>query len=348
MCDALLVPLKTVALLQAVDVLPPEQGAQSTTSPHEHGHDVANVGSLPPEPGVQSTPSPREDGHVAATVGSLPPEPGVHSTPSPREDDRSGATVAPFPPNRGEHIAPSPLEDGRPSATEATPQRDPNGQSALGLCVDNICHKTSSAPSATSPFEAPTASRSDSQDVRVALRCGYGNRGSSRSPRALRSRSSRKTGRNLPMATIMEECRNIVVSGLHPDSCEARNSFLPPGALPVANEPVGNKRPPGLSEATLLAPICAPSHPDELRRGDLKEQTSRTARAVRTTPFGVDAYQMLPAYMTDVSPCQSTWTSPEPPASPRNVSGTTDATGPGECASHIGPEHEAGVRQETG
>ena len=57
---------------------------------------------------------------------------------------------------------------------------------------------------------------------------------------------------------------------------------------------------------------------------------------------------MLPAYMTDISPSQSTWTSQEPPASPRNVSGTTDATGPGECASHNGPIHEASVRQETG
>ena len=52
--------------------------------------------------------------------------------------------------------------------------------------------------------------------------------------------------------------------------------------------------------------------------------------------------------MTDVLPSQSRWTSPEPPASPRNVSGTTDATGPGECASHNAPEHEAVGRQETG
>ena len=56
---------------------------------------------------------------------------------------------------------------------------------------------------------------------------------------------------------------------------------------------------------------------------------------------------MPPAYMTDVSPSQSRWTSPEPPDSPRNVSGTTDAS-PGEYASHNGPEHEAAVRQETG
>ena len=122
---------------------------------------------------------------------------------------------------------------------------------------------------------------------------------------------------------------------------------MAPGALPAAKEPMGNKRPPGLTEATPLAPILRAPSP-ELRRGDLKEQTPRTARAVLITPFDVDEYQMLPAYMTDVLPSQSRWTSPEPPASPRNVSGTTDATGPGECASHNAPEHEAVGRQETG
>ena len=67
-----------------------------------------------------------------------------------------------------------------------------------------------------------------------------------------------------------------------------------------------------------------------------------------TTPFDVDAHQMPPAYMADVSPTQSRWTSREPPASSRKVSGTTDATGPGECASHHGSDHEAPVRLETG
>ena len=288
-----------------VDVLPPEPGLQSTYSSREDGR-VATTGDfLPLRLGVQSTPSPREGGRVAATVDSSPPEPGVRSTPSPREVDRTGATVGPFPPNQGEHIIPGPREDGRPSATEASPQRDPNEQNAHGLRVDNTCRKNSRAPSTTSSFEAPTASRSDSQDVRVALRCGYGNTGSSRSSRALRSKSSRMTGRSLPVATIKEECRNVVISGFHPDSCEAGDSSLAPGVLPAANEPAGNKPPPGLTEVTPLAPICAPPHSDELRRGDLKEQTLRISRAVLTTPFDVDPYQMLPAYMTNVSPSQS-------------------------------------------
>ena len=79
-----------------------------------------------------------------------------------------------------------------------------------------------------------------------------------------------------------------------------------------------------------------------------EKQTLRTARAVLTTPFDVDPRQMLPAYLTGVSPSQSRWTSPELPASPRNGSGTTDATSLGECASHNGPEDEAAVKQETG
>ena len=113
-------------------------------------------------------------------VSPLPSEPGVRSTPSPHEG-RTGATVGHFPPDLGEHIAFGPREDGHPSATEASPQRDSNGQNALGLRVDNTCRKISRASSTTSFFEARTASRSNSQDLRVTLRCGYGNTGSSRS-----------------------------------------------------------------------------------------------------------------------------------------------------------------------
>ena len=158
---------------------------------------------------------------------------------------------------------------------------------------------TSSASSTTSLFYATATSRSDSQDVRVALRCGYGSTGSSTSSRALRSRSSCKTGRNLPLNAIKEECRKIVTSDLQPDPCQTRDSSSAPGASPAANETMGNKRP--------LAPICAPPRPDELRRGGLKEQTPRTARAVLITPFDGDA-QKLPTYMADVSPPQSRWT----------------------------------------
>ena len=91
-----------------------------------------------------------------------------------------------------------------------------------------------------------------------------------------------------------------------------------------------------------------PPHPDEMRRGGLKEQTPRTARTVLTTPSDVDARQMIPAYTANFSPSQSRWISREPPSSSHNVSGTADAIAPGECASHNGPYHEAAVRQEPG
>ena len=95
--------------------------------------------------------------------------------------------------------------------------------------------------------------------------------------------------------------------------------------MTAANEPVEDKRPPqGLTVATPLGPICAAPNPDQPQRGNLKKQTPRTAWAVLTTSFDVDPRQMLTAYMTHVSPSQSRWTSPEPPVSLRNVSGTTE------------------------
>ena len=137
-------------------------------------------------------------------------------------------------------------------------------QSALGPRVDDTSRSVSRASATTSSFKAPTTSMRDSQDVRVTWRCGYGNTGPSRSFRALRSRSSRKTDRNSPLCTIKGKCRYVVNSGLHPDTCEARDSSSAPGASPAANEPVDDKRPPqGLTEATPLAPICAPPYPDE-------------------------------------------------------------------------------------
>ena len=79
----------------------------------------------------------------------------------------------------------------------------------------------------------------------------------------LDSKSSRKTGRNLPLCTIKEKCRDIVDSGLHPDPCEAMEFSSAPGASSAANELVEDKRPPqGLTEATPLAPICALPYPD--------------------------------------------------------------------------------------
>ena len=94
-------------------------------------------------------------------------------------------------------------------------------------------------------------SRSDFQDVRAALRCGYGDKGPSRTTRALRSRSSRTTSRNLPQCTIDVDDRSVVSSDFHPDQSVAGGSSLAHGVLPEATELVENKCPPqGVSVAT--------------------------------------------------------------------------------------------------
>ena len=151
------------------------------------------------------------------------------------------------------------------------------------------------------------------------------------------------------MCTINKECRNMVNSALRLDTCEAKGFSSAPVAPPAANEPVKDKHPPQrLTEATSLAPIYVPPCRDESRRGDLKEQTPRAARAVLTTLFALDLLYLPPAYMADVSLTQSRWTSREPPAYSRKVSGTADATGPGESGFHPGPDHESPMRLETG
>ena len=230
-------------------------------SPREDARIAVTVGSSPPEVGMRIALGPSEEGRIVETVVSTcssPPEPGVRRTPGPREDARIATTVGSFPAKLGTRIVLGPREDGRTSAAVASPPREPDGRHALGLRVEDISRNISRASSTISSLEAPTTSRSDSQDTSVALRCGYGNTGPSRSFRALRSRSSREIGRNLPLYTI-NECRNIVTSGLHPDPCEARDSSSAPGASPAANEPVEDTpRPQDLAEATPLVPICAP------------------------------------------------------------------------------------------
>ena len=62
----------------------------------------------------------------------------------------------------------------------------------------------------------------------------------------------------------------------------------------------------------------------------------------------MDPLQMPSAYTADVSPTQSRRTGREPPAPPRNVSGTAATIGPGECASRPGLDDEALARQEAG
>ena len=192
------------------------------------------------QPGTRITPGPREDGRTVEAVGftgSSPPEQGMPIAPGPREDGRTCATVAATPRKRGYALG-SRLEDTRRNILRAS--------------------------STTSSFETPATSWINSQDVRVALRFGYGNMGLPTSFQALRSTSSREIGRNLPLYTIKEDRRKMVTSGLHPDPCKARGSSSAPGASPAANDTMEDKRSrQSLTQATPLATICAPPYPDE-------------------------------------------------------------------------------------
>ena len=71
-------------------------------------------------------------------------------------------------------IAPGPRENGCTSPAVAAPPQEAGN--ALDPRVDDTRRNISRASSTTSSFEAPTTSRSDSEDVMVALRCGYGNK----------------------------------------------------------------------------------------------------------------------------------------------------------------------------
>ena len=261
---------------------------------------VDSVAPSPPAPGMRAAPVPREDGPLVETVGttcSSPPAPGMRASPDLREDGRLPAAVGSSPPAPGMLVAPDPGEDDCMIAAVVSPPRAPGVPGTPGPRANDTSRNFPRASSLTSCFEATTMSGSGSQDVRVALRCGYGNTGPSRTTRALRSRSSRKTSRNLPLRTNIEDDRSVLSSDFHPDQSVAAYSSWTLGVSPEATELVENKcprqgdtcLPQGLTTATLLVPKCAPSYPDELRRGDLRGQIPRAARAVLTTPFAVDA-----------------------------------------------------------
>jgi len=196
---------------------------------------------------MRTAPDVCEDGRLPAAVGSSPPVPGMLVAPVSGEDDGMIAAVA-------------------------SPPRAPGVLGTPGPRVNDTSRHFSRASSPTSSFKATTMSRSDSQDVRVALRCGYGNPGPSTTTRALCSRSSRNTSRNLPLRTIIEDDRSVVSSDFHLDQSVVEDSSLSHGVSPEATELVENKcprqgdtcHPQGLNAATPLETKCAPSYPDEL------------------------------------------------------------------------------------
>lgn len=117
---------------------------------------------LPRSQGARSVPGAREDDPSRHAVRVLR-KPGACSPPSLCEDDSSHGVVRSPP----EHARAAPLLLAK---TTRHPTRDDPGSHG------NKTRRTvSRANSTTPPFKAPTMSRIDSQDLRVALSCGHGN-----------------------------------------------------------------------------------------------------------------------------------------------------------------------------
>ena len=123
---------------------------------------------MPRKPGACGTSSLREDSTNPNVVRS-PPEPGKRCAPGPRENDASRIIA---------RLSPAPGTLSDPS---------PHGN-------DTRC-TISRAKNTTPPFKASATSRSDSEDVRIVSRCGYGNPGprdgSGSSTRSLHARPAR-------------------------------------------------------------------------------------------------------------------------------------------------------------
>ena len=86
-------------------------------------------------------------------------------------------------------------------------------------------------------------SRSPSQDVRVAWRCGYGSTVLLISTRAFRSRSSLRTSRKLLLRTTNKDGRRVVSSDFRPDQSVEGGSSSTPGVSLEATESTKNKCP---------------------------------------------------------------------------------------------------------
>lgn len=111
----------------------------------------------------------------------------------------------------------------------------------------------------------------------------------------------------------------------------------------MANGPVEDDYPPqGLTHAKPLELHRALPYPDELRRGGMRGQTPRVARAVLATPYVVNSLKIPPACMEDISPTLhfSRWTGQEPPSPSHNILRTAEMAGPGEYASCPGLDKE--------
>ena len=222
---------------------------RTAPGPHEDGPLVETVGttySSPWAPGMHTAPGSREDGPLVKTVGttfSSPPAPGLRTAPGLRQDGRLLAAVGTYPPAPDQLVTPGPGEDDCMIAAVAYPPRAPGVPGTLGPRVNDTSRKFPRAPSRLHILRQPPYPAVTPKHVRVALKCGYENTGRSKTTRALRSRSSRKTSRNLPLRTIIEDDRSVVSSDFHPDQSVVDDSSLGHGFSSEATELVGNKCP---------------------------------------------------------------------------------------------------------
>ena len=126
--------------------------------------------------------------------------------------------------------------------------------------------------------------------MKVALRCGYGSPRRKSSLLALRLTSACKTGRNLPLSVIDEECLDLANPDVLFDQHEAMG-FSPATDVPrAADEPIGDGSPPqGSTAATPFARNRDTLVPGGTRSGGLDEETPPVPPTVLTKPFFVDA-----------------------------------------------------------
>ena len=132
------------------------------------------ITSYPREPGARGYSGPLEDDSSRNAV-RVPRKPGAYSAPSLREDG-TDHNVVPSPPESGKHCALGLRED----VASRNIVRLPPAPGTLGdPCPRDVdTRRTLSRAKSTSlPLTAFTTPRSDSQDVRIVLRCGYGNPG---------------------------------------------------------------------------------------------------------------------------------------------------------------------------
>ena len=190
-----------------------------------------------------------------------------------------------------------------------------------------------------------------SPDVKVALRCGYGNPRRKGSLLALCFTSACKTGRNLPLSVIDEECLDLTTPDVPTDQRNANGLSPATDVPPAANEPIrGGSSPQGSTAATSFALKRDTHVPEGTRSGGTDEETPPAPPTVLTTLFFVDLPETPSAQAEDDSRILSRRTGREPPAASRNTlnnSGAVATTVPGESVPISGPEIEAPVGQVT-